>query len=514
MHCPQRTRGFTLVETLVVVGIIGVLTAILLPVLAHVREKGAQASCLNNQRQIAATLLTYAQDHDQRLPEAATVWQNLILPPKSLICPTRPRLTHGYAYNGIAAGRLLTELRRDLSQTMLTADGASDGAIALTGHDLETRHQGKVIAAFADGHVLLHTAIQLLTGAAGTLYGCGDNTNGLLGIGNTSSQTQYGLVPIPGMTDVVSVSSDSGFFVAGGHTLAAKADGSVWAWGQNGVGQLGIQQGFGQATVQTTPVQVPGVSDIVMVAATPSISYALSADGTVWSWGGSITHLNPPKPMPISGVVFLSKFYGNLMALKADGTVWGSVDIMSGQQGIITGLNGVTAVAAGWHHDLALKSDGTVWAWGDNASGEIGNGKSGTGAQEPKPVLVPGLNDVVAIGAGVDSSFAVTSNGALLAWGANYYGQLGIGDQNSKNVSTPTQVTGVQHVADVVCNWNRTSIRTLDDHVWVCGQNLHGAFGLDSTAANAIPTPELIPDFQAITVSQGSDWCTYLIKRP
>jgi prepilin-type N-terminal cleavage/methylation domain-containing protein len=91
--------GFTLIELLVVIAIIAILAAILFPVFAKAREKARQTTCLNNQKQLATALLMYAQDHEEVLPSAETVWGDVALDKKVLICPTKGAKTaNGYAY--------------------------------------------------------------------------------------------------------------------------------------------------------------------------------------------------------------------------------------------------------------------------------------------------------------------------------------------------------------------------------------------------------------------------------
>src|SRR5947209_3916159 len=69
---PRERTGFTLIELLVVIAIISILTAILFPAFAKVREKARQTSCLSNERQLGLAFYQYAQDFDERMPNGVT----------------------------------------------------------------------------------------------------------------------------------------------------------------------------------------------------------------------------------------------------------------------------------------------------------------------------------------------------------------------------------------------------------------------------------------------------------
>jgi prepilin-type N-terminal cleavage/methylation domain-containing protein/prepilin-type processing-associated H-X9-DG protein len=156
LTCSSK-RGFTLIELLVVIAIIAILAAILFPVFARAREKARQTSCTSNQRQIAAAIQIYAQDHDDELPGTANVWSNISVDPGVLICPTKGKsATNGYVYNNVMGGYALGMIN-DPSEQFLTSDGNANPTtntnIAMTGNDIDLRHSGQAIFSYADGHV-------------------------------------------------------------------------------------------------------------------------------------------------------------------------------------------------------------------------------------------------------------------------------------------------------------------------------------------------------------------------
>jgi alpha-tubulin suppressor-like RCC1 family protein len=251
----------------------------------------------------------------------------------------------------------------------------------------------------------------------GTLWAWGNNGNGRLGDGTTAS---FQVLPV----QVSGFGSGSGVVaISAGivHSLALKSDGSVWAWGFNGSGQLGD----GTTTPRPTPVQVSGLgagSGVVAIAAGTNFSFALKADGTVWAWGAN--------------------FGGQL----GDGTFNQRVTPVQVKAPSGTGfLSGITAIAANGSA-YGLKSDGTVWAWGNNGAGELGDGTTTTRSL-PVQVLGAGgtgfLTGATAVAAGALHGGALLSDGTVWNWGQG----LGIGNDQFNNTPYPVQATLTQAVA-------------------------------------------------------------------
>ena len=312
---------------------------------------------------------------------------------------------------------------------------------------------------------------------------------------------------VSALTEVVAIA-------AGGHSLALASDGTVWAWGVNGNGQLGD----GTTHDRLTPVPVQNLSGVVAIAAGMNHSLALKEDGTVWAWGynahGQLgigttdAPLIPVQVHGLSGVVAIAAGSLHSLALMADGTVWawgynGDGELGDGTRTtqrmpvLVRSLRGVVAIAAGGGHSLALQADGTVWAWGYNAYGGCGDGLDDTARPTIRvtPVPVTHLSGVVAIAAGGGHCLALRADGTVWAWGLNTGtplpapggGQLGDGTLTHR--STPVQVVGLCEVVGIAAGGGHSLARTADDAVWAWGVNVYGQLGDGTTTARLTPVP-------------------------
>jgi alpha-tubulin suppressor-like RCC1 family protein len=324
------------------------------------------------------------------------------------------------------------------------------------------------------------------------------------------------------------------------HSLALRDDGTVWAWGNNEVGQLGNGESgldasgfFGISS--TAPVRVLGgesgeeyLTNVKTIAAGDYYSLAIKDNGTVWSWGynhygqlgngksGEGVYNGPvysPTPIQVLGeggkgyltdVKALAGGYDHTIALKNDGTVWGWGYNRNGQLGNKANadrtttpvkmkgeggkdLTDVVAIAAGGNHSIVLKDDGTVWACGWNSFGQLGNG---TKVDSNVLVQVKGeggegnLTGVKAISAGDYHFVALKYDGTVWAWGCNDNGQLGDGKGRTYAYSLfPTPVLGeggegnLTGVAAIASGKSHSFAIKDDGTVWAWGWNQFGQLG-------------------------------------
>jgi alpha-tubulin suppressor-like RCC1 family protein/ankyrin repeat protein len=330
-----------------------------------------------------------------------------------------------------------------------------------------------------------------------TLITWGDNSSGQLGSGNTDSS----IVPIEIKDSSDNILIDIRYVSSNyKHAMALKTDGTILAWGENSDSQLGI----GTTTDTTTPTLVIDEEglNVKLFDVSPEEEIIEEEEDPI-----------PPCADQLVSGTMVATGDRHSLALAIDGTVWSWGDNISGQLGNLTTLNsnipakvkdvndtpitGIKYISTKYRHSLAVRTDGTMLAWGENVFGQLGNGTTANTNHATSVVDANGslVTDIAKVMVGQYHSLALTTSGRLLSWGKNSSGELGDGTRADKiapvNVidSSGNILSGITSVA--VGN-NHTIALTIDGTVYGWGNNYYGQLG-DGTSTNVI-TPKLLRD--------------------
>ena len=257
------------------------------------------------------------------------------------------------------------------------------------------------------------------------------------------------------------------------HGAGIKSNGTLWAWGlfpkpvtiQNSPdGILSIFSDFSRESRQAgnTPTQISSRNDWTTLSAGAYHDLALTADGSLFALG-----------------------YNESGQIGNGGTENQVAPVQIGQP------NKWASVAAGDRHSLAIQVDGSLWAWGANDSGQLGDPALGTNSLTPKRIGLATNWKVVY--AGPTSSYALDRDGRMWAWGANNFGQLGLGDTASRTVPAPL-ARGLKW-SSVSAGASHTLAIGTDGSLWGWGYAYQGALPDPD-----VPPPALSP------VSSRSGW--------
>lgn len=339
----------------------------------------------------------------------------------------------------------------------------------------------------------------------------GTSLSGLMGVGND--------LVVAGTPTAAKLANGSLFTgakaVAAGQwsTLVLKTDGTVWGWGYSGWGNLGNSTTF--SFEQKSPVQTrlsdgtPLNSVVQLAVGLYSTSMAVTADGSVWGWGqnryghlgiGSASETGQYSPVPMLSASGVGRFTGAIQVapgvssaavLTRDGTVFtvgwagplgdgstvnrtlpGRVEVAPGVP-----LVNVVSIAAGSNFYVAVTKEGTAYAWGANNKGQLGDG---TTSSRGRAVLVLDSNGqaskgIVAAACGTDFTMFLKSDGTVWATGNNDIGQLGA-NSTATSLSNPALVRDASGAAfgDVVgvsALDSHTVVLRKDGTVWAWGKN-------------------------------------------
>ncbi|WP_395737657.1 cadherin-like beta sandwich domain-containing protein [Prosthecobacter sp.] len=300
----------------------------------------------------------------------------------------------------------------------------------------------------------------------GTLAAWGDDTYGQLGDNSTTQSN----VPVA-VNQTGALAGKTVVAVAAGqlHSLVLCSDGTMAAWGNNSLGQLGNNS----STDSPVPVAVSAAGalagkTVVAIAAGSAHNLALCSDGSVVAWG-----------------------YNGEGELGNNSTTTSLVPVAVSAAGVLVGRS-VIAVAAGNYHSLVACADGTVHAWGGNSAGQLGNG-SNTDSLVPVAVTMTGaLNGktVTAIASGSDHCVVQCSDASMATWGWNGEGELGNNSTTNSNVPITISPSGVllgKTVSTISAGGLYTQLMCTDSTMVTWGWNGEGELGNNNTTTRKTP---------------------------
>lgn len=380
----------------------------------------------------------------------------------------------------------------------------------------------------------------LATRTNGTLWAWGSNSSGAVG---NNSAAAYVSTPVQIGAGTTWSSISAGYY----SSLAIQTDGSLWAWGENAEGQLGV----GTTTSLSSPVRV-GSGTWLKANTSTSLSVGIKTGGTLWVWGyvggfmsggiistpiqiGSETNwadvycgyhcmtiikndnsvwtlgvnyysqlgANPAivysTPVQLGAATnwkkIAAKDFTGVVALKTDNTLWNWGWLYPAGNQAFASYRLKTPVQVGTGTDwseidscggnmMALKSNGTLWAWG------LAREKAGwTGSQgdTSTPVQVGTATNWANFALNQTCAYGVQTNGTLWSWGNAYtgYGELG---QAGATILSPKQIGSMTNWASVAGRVFSAYATKTDGTLWAWGLNYSGSLGTNDGTSRSSPT--------------------------
>lgn len=330
-----------------------------------------------------------------------------------------------------------------------------------------------------------------------------------------------------------------------GTTYAIDHDGSLWSWGWNESGQMGIGGG---ATKISTPTQVGTDTDWKAVYAGQAYAFFIKENGTLWAVGdnsngvsgvgdGATNHKVPTQVGTDTDwkTISSSRFFGHTaLAIKNDGTLWGWGDGRLGQLGIgsysspskpqqIGTDNDWASVSLGNTFTIALKKDGSLWGWGSNNNKTLFNNSKYC----PSPVALGTSTDWAQVFAVVETAYGIKKDGTLWVWGASDNNMAGLNNTDLETMSEPYEVKAVgNHVLAITgSDYNRhvaVGENGIISKIYSWGSNADGALGDGSgvaadasTGIKVVTTPvevKLDANLNMTSIAGGIGYCVTLTK--
>lgn len=344
---------------------------------------------------------------------------------------------------------------------------------------------------------------------AGKLFCWGRDTSGALGDGGGNVDQLYP-VPIDAANNYLEVA------VGNYSTCAIRTDNSLYCWGNNTTGQLGI----GNLISMNVPTLTG--TGYVKVAKGLSSACGLKTDGSVKCWGSqnngrvgnSLSAGDALLPVAISiggTAVDVSVGYDHACAIRSDGATlcWGgnaigqigngnTMDVLTPLE-IVTG-GGMVQVTGGQYYTCTLRADGKAFCWGQGSSGKLGQG---AGTNSSLPVASQAAYNFNSIKAGANTTCGIDqADSRLKCWGYGYYGLLGDGVRRGSSM-TPVDASLLPGMTTHF-SLNATNACAVSQGKGFCwGGNSNNHLGTGNISKTAIVSLAPLVDFASVSLGRG-----------
>ncbi|PYY31253.1 stalk domain-containing protein [Paenibacillus illinoisensis] len=294
--------------------------------------------------------------------------------------------------------------------------------------------------------------------------------------------------------------------VEGAHyyTIALRSDGSVWAWGRNMFGELGVSEDI-RYRHTSSPIRIPGITNVIAISAAGSgINAAVQADGTVWEWGAGtlpyqVEGISSAKDVVTSSFNIALLRNGTVMSWQHPGTQGNHSEVH--RPHVISGLKDIIQVGSSGQQGYALKKDGSLWTW--NEPSQPDNPPS-------KPAKLKGLSNISSITSTDTSLLVLDQNGKVWALGEKGKPVLLHDDLKVKQMDGNSQyilllttsgevysygrtVTGkegrVKHlsgITDISAGYHHSLALSSDGTVWGWGSDKYQEAGAPATSSGGM----------------------------
>ena len=376
----------------------------------------------------------------------------------------------------------------------------------------------------------------------GTIWGTGYNSSGQLGISSGNTSNVNVLTKMNTTNNDASGKMPKYISCGAGHTIVLMTDGTIYGTGDNQYGQLGFTTNSPHTVTSLTPMPIPLGKIPKYISCGYVETIVLMTDGTIYGTGynlygqlgtGNINSVQLLTKMdPSETVIGTNKKTPKYIScggdhytivLMTDGTIWGTGRNYNGQLGtgnnnsvklltrmdpsgtVISATNKIPKyISSGGNHTIVLMTDNTIWGTGSNGDGQLGTGNNNSvnllTRMDPTGIVISDTNKIPKYISTGGCTIVLMTDGTIWGTGYNYYGQLGTGTYNNVNLLTRMDPTGIVISATnkipkhISSGGNYTTVLMTDGTIWGTGINSAGLLGTGNNTSKVNVLIKMVGD--------------------